>query len=200
MGETTIPSQNVLKNIPLDTSTLFVTENDKLSVKQVSKTVIGDWEQDVGDWTTVKSVGNNDVERRSANGGAEGSTYWFELFQIDADASDLMAIRRTVDLSDIEMLVFFVKGDASEQGYQTETVRMIVGGDTVWSDQNRDDTDWKRIEVDVSSYSGDTEISFEHDVTAAGDDYSLVGVDRIKLIDEGFSADASVSVDSGAGN
>jgi len=129
------------------------------------------------------------------NGGAEGTTDYWVAFAANAGT---YRTRRNYDLTKITSLVVYVRVDPrtnGRTGSSSDEWEIQVGRDVVASDTAGSATSWLKYSVDVSSYSGSTQIKLVV-INNSGNDYN-VGFDRIKAL--GGVAAIQGSVDNAGG-
>jgi len=158
-----------------DGSTIIRDSNGE--IKAVNETtVFGDFESNKGAWSEYGTVSSS---LSTSNGGAQGTSQYFRLKQ-NSDFNE-GGIERNIDLSDIDTLVVYYKFDPLENGTNgssSESFDVIIDGTNEFSD-NPDgiSTDWIRVEIDVSSYSGTNNVQLN--LSMFKDPVEL-GVDRIR--------------------
>jgi hypothetical protein len=171
-----------------DGLTIITNSNGDLKAKIPSTTIIGDFQSNIGDWKQSTTSGN--VFFDTSNGGAESTSRYIILQGFEPSSQE--RIFRDKDLTNITSLVFHYKGDPREIGNDSVDVRLNLDGSQQFSTSNLDNTVWKKVKIDVSSFSGNTTIEL---IQKNNDDtFSEIGFDRIKLVKE------ELKLFDGAGN
>lgn len=162
-----------------DTVSIVEDSNGNLKAVRV-KDQIGQFETDIADWTKFDNSGGNvSTNDRVSDSGAPQGGYVYRQYRSGTGGTDgWFGIKNTFDLTNVDKLIAQVKPD---NGSVSLGCRIYVGGNAEYTSTGNS-SNYNAVEIDVSGYSGDTEIRVQTHNDANNTSYSGVFFDDLLLV------------------
>lgn len=163
-------SWQTVKSTP-DGNTITQNQNGELEVNKPVQDVIGDFENDKGDW--INETGGDYIVKTSTNYALNGS----QSLKLQSSSTTAVNGRASItyDLTNYKTLILPVYHANLEKDY----FDVLIGGNTVYvATDNPPENQWRVLEFSVASYSGNTEIEV---YTASAGSNNEHYIDNVKL-------------------
>jgi hypothetical protein len=187
-----VTASEATEKLSIDNQTLKINNNGNVFVNTAQEIIVGEFDSSLGSWNTA---GGGIIDKRTTNGGAESTSGFARINAFDGETSEFF---RDFDLSGIDQLVFFYKGDPEEDGAVTGNINIVLGNTTIFSKSSLDNFSWNKVVTDVSDISTTKELRVIHN-GQFGNGGQQFGFDRVKLVETGINSNNPKITFDGAG-